>query len=600
MEIDSRSLRPVRAIVVVLAVVVALAVAAEFFKPLALAVLLAFLLNPLAQWIERRGLPRTASLALVLGALFALIVAAVYVLAAQLASLADHLPAYQANVQAKLDGMQLKQGSALEKAVESLASVDDSLHSAGDRRALPVRIVSYPAIVTHLQSLLGPFEVILASTGVVLLLLIFILLEREDISDRIVQLVGWGKIGLTTKTLNQIGNRLSRYVMALALVNAGFGLAVMIGLWAIGLPYPALWGSLAGLLRFIPYAGSLVAFALAELVSIAHFPGWTQPLLVVALFGLAELATCGIEPLVYGKSTGISPTGLLLGVLFWTWLWGGLGLLLANVLTVCLAVTGEAIPALGFLGTLLHRDVEIGEDLRFYQRLLNRDQDAALVLLEDALKAQSLEEVCDRIVIPTLARTEQDHVQGFIEKNDVSFVYRVVRDWIDEIADSDGSISPATAPGSGDDEGLGSIRDAPGTVRFTVIGIASGGGEALILRLLNLLLEPSGVRITILSGSGSPLRVSDKVAEFDPSLLLISHLPPDGLTRARYLIKRLRARLPSIPLAVGYWDTTADLARVADGLRSVSAHRVVLSIASARTLILEQAVPESLASGSRG
>jgi predicted PurR-regulated permease PerM len=598
MDFDSRSLRTVRTLIVVLAVIVALSVAADFFRPLALAILLAFLLTPLVRWIERSGLPRALSVTLALGALFTAIAAVVYVVGGQLASLADQLPAYQANVKAKLEGMRPEQGSTLEKAAVALTNIEASLHSAGDRGAVPVRIVSHPAFMTQLEHLLGPFEAALASAGVVLLLLLFILIEREDISDRIVQLVGWGKIGVTTKTLSQIGHRLSRYVLALALVNTGFGLAVMLGLWAIGLPYPAVWGALAGLLRFVPYVGTLVAFSLPELVSIAHFPAWTQPLLVFALFAFIELAANSIEPLVYGKSTGISPTGLLLGVLFWTWLWGGLGLLLANVLTVCLAVTGQSIPALGFLGILLRRDVEIGDDLRFYQRVLNRDQDAASSLLEDALKVQPFEEVCDRIVIPTLARTEQDHAQGFIEKNDVAFIYRVVRDWLDEISDHGSLSSPASPSASRDNGGITSIRDVPGSERFSVIGVASGGGEALILRMVNLLLAPSGLRITILAASGSPLRVSDRVARFHPKLLLFSHLPPEGLTRARYLIKRLRTRHANIPLAVGYWDTTADVSRVNEVLRSVSVQKVVLSVAAARTLILERAVPEPVPSAS--
>src|SRR5262249_26463133 len=152
---------------------------------------------------------------------------------------------------------------------------------------------------------------------------------------------------------------------------------------------------------------------------------------------------------------------------FWTWLWGGLGLLLANVLTVCLAVTGQSIPALRFLGTLLRHDVDVGDDLRFYQRVLNRDHDAALNLLEEALKARPFAEGCDRIVIPTLARTEQDHAQGFIDKQDVAFIYRVVRDWLDELADREPFNSPASASALRDDE-LSSIHDSPEAARCSV------------------------------------------------------------------------------------------------------------------------------------
>ena len=215
---------------------------------------------------------------------------------------------------------------------------------------MPVRVISQDATLAQLSTFLGPFHVLLAWGGVVLLLLIFFLIESDEISDRTVQMVGWSNIGVTTKTMTQISHVLSKYLTTLALFNAAFGTVIGLGLWAIGLPSPALWGFLAAVFRFVPYLGTLIAFCLPELISIAHFPSWTQPILVLALFATAELVANSIEPLIYGKRTGISPVALLVTALFWTWLWGGLGLLLANALTVCLAVVGQSIPSLGFLG----------------------------------------------------------------------------------------------------------------------------------------------------------------------------------------------------------------------------------------------------------
>ncbi len=380
------------------------------------------------------------------------------------------------------------------------------------------------------------------------LLLVFLLIESNDISDRIVQTVGWGKIGVTTKTMSQIGHVLSRYLVTLALFNLGFGVVIGLGLWAIGLPSPALWGLLAAVLRFVPYLGTVVSFSLPELISIAHFPGWTQPLLVLLLFAGAELVANSIEPLLYGKSTGISPIGLLVAALFWTWLWGGLGLLLANGLTVCLAVVGQSIPGLGFLGTLLRHEVEVAEDLRWYQRVLNRDQDGATALLDQALKTRPLEDVCDEIVIPTLARAEQDREDGFLEKRDVVFIWRVVRDWLDDLEDRDDivlSSPPELPPSTWNRFEFGLLEEIADQ---ELVGIATNGGaDALVLRMLNLLLRPSGVRLRVISATGSPLRISDKVEQLGCGLIVMSHLPPLGLTRTRYLIKRLRHAIPDIP-----------------------------------------------------
>ena len=601
MNLDPNAARIFRALVVAFAIVFIMYVAAEVLKPLALAILLSFILAPLVQWVVRRGLPRSSSVALVLILVFTVVGGVTYVVGGQFASLADQLPTYQANIQKKLVALRPQNDSALDKARQAISSIERSLRPADADYATPVRIVSENAKVAQLQSLFGPFHVTLAFGGVVLLLLIFVLIESNDISDRIVQMVGWGKIGVTTKTMTQIGHVLSRYLATLALFNLAFGVVIGLGLWAIGLPSPALWGLLAAVLRFVPYLGTIVSFSLPEIISIAHFPGWTQPILVIALFGGAELIANSIEPLVYGKSTGISPIGLLVAALFWTWLWGGLGLLLANALTVCLAVVGQSTPGLGFLGTLLRHEVEVADDLRWYQRVLHRDQDGAIALLDQALKSRPLERVCDEIIIPTLARAEQDHHDGFLEKRDVVFIWRVVRDWLDDLADRDDIALTAPSPAPAEHMEPIRVRPAPEIAKQELVGIATnGGGDALILRMLNLLLKPSGVRLTILSATGSPLRVSDKVEQLECGLIVMSHLPPLGLTRTRYLIKRLRARHPDIPMVVGFWDVKADPVQVAEQLRSSSAYHVALSVAAARTMILERTVPKipALASAS--
>jgi len=601
MNLDPNAARIFRALVVAFAIVFIMYVAAEVLKPLALAILLSFILAPLVQWVVRRGLPRSSSVALVLILVFTVVGGVTYVVGGQFASLADQLPTYQANIQKKLVALRPQNDSALDKARQAISSIERSLRPADADYATPVRIVSENAKVAQLQSLFGPFHVTLAFGGVVLLLLIFVLIESNDISDRIVQLVGWGKIGVTTKTMTQIGHVLSRYLATLALFNLAFGVVIGLGLWAIGLPSPALWGLLAAVLRFVPYLGTIVSFSLPEIISIAHFPGWTQPILVIALFGGAELIANSIEPLVYGKSTGISPIGLLVAALFWTWLWGGLGLLLANALTVCLAVVGQSTPGLGFLGTLLRHEVEVADDLRWYQRVLHRDQDGAIALLDQALKSRPLERVCDEIIIPTLARAEQDHHDGFLEKRDVVFIWRVVRDWLDDLADRDDVALTAPSPAPAEHMEPIRVRPAPEIAKQELVGIAiNGGGDALILRMLNLLLKPSGVRLTILSATGSPLSVSDKVEQLGCGLIVMSHLPPLGLTPTRYLIKRLRARHPDIPMVVGFWDVKADPVQVAEQLRSSSAYHVALSVAAARTMILERTVPKipALASAS--
>ena len=209
------------------------------------------------------------------------------------------------------------------------------------------------------------------------------LMGREDLSDRIVGLFGHRQVSLTTRTMEEIGQRISRYLATFALVNSGFGLVIGVGLWLIGVPFAVLWGCLAAMLRFIPYVGPAVAFVLPLVFSFAHFPGWTQPLEVVALFAVVEVALNSfLEPVIYGKTTGVSALGLLVAAMFWTWLWGTMGLLLSTPLTVCLAVLGKYVPSLRFFAALLGEEAELEPDVRLYQRLVALDRDGATEVVD--------------------------------------------------------------------------------------------------------------------------------------------------------------------------------------------------------------------------
>lgn len=641
MNLDVATTRLLRFLLIGGTIIIAMSLAAEVLKPVALAVLVSFLLAPVVSRLERLGLPRVLSVAAVLIVLVAGIVGTSYVVGHQFATLAKEIPAYQQNINTKLAGLKPGESSSLDRVFSAVTELEESIASEEERRdrdrAQPVRIVGGEDLWGRIHTYLGPFESVVALVGIVLLLVVFLLFEREDMGNRIIQLVGWGQIGVTTKTLAQIGRGLSSYLTALALVNAGFGTAIGLGAWAIGLPSPALWGFLAAVFRFIPYLGTVLSFSFPFVIAIAHFPGWTQPLLVFALFAAAEVVVNSIEPLLYGKSTGISPIGLLVAALFWAWLWGPLGLLLANALTVCLAVAGRSIPGLGFLGTLLRHDVEVADDLRWYQKVLSHDLDGSLLLLDEAVSATSFEEVCDRIIVPTLSRAEHDRTHDFVDNRDVAFIWRVVRDWLDDVSDRDDVVmipvpaqpliqaqaqdstepSPVRARAEAARRRLLSrfrlgVRSSPTPVAASkldidplpslgslesedrpLVGLATGGGaDALVLRMLNMLLKPSGVRFTIISAGGSSLQVTDKVAQLDPALILISHLPPIGLTRARYLTKRMRARYPETPVVFGYWDDDAETPKVVESLKPASASRVVVSLASARALILNRA-PEA-------
>ena len=590
MNIDVATTRLLRTLLIGGTIILAMSVAAEVLKPLALAILLAFLLAPPVGRLERRGVPRAASVAVVLLVATGIVGATGYVVGHQFTSLARDAPRYADTIREKVLRLQPADESAFDKVLDAAEKLGAPQEKPAEpelalEKPMPVRIVRENNLWERMETFLGPFESVLAMGGVVLLLVVFLLIERDEIGDKVIQLVGWSQIGVTTKTLSQIGAGLGNYLMALALVNAGFGATIGLGCWAIGLPSPALWGFLAALFRFVPYLGTVLSFSLPFLISMAAFPGWTQPALVLGLFAGAEVVVNAVEPLLYGKSTGISPMALLVSALFWAWLWGPLGLLLANAMTVCLAVAGRHIPGLGALGTMLNHEITVADDLRWYQRVLSHDLDGAISLLDDALKGRSFEEVCDSIVIPTLSRAEHDRSHGNIDPRDVAFIWRAVRDWLDDVAERDDVVLTTPTPGA---EALA----APAPQAATLVGLATGGGaDSLVLRMLNLALEPSGVRVAILTAAGPSLKVTEKLAELEPTMILISHLPPVGLTRARYLTKRLRARYPDVPLTFAYWDHDADTTTIVDRLKPASASRVVVSVASARAAVLDRAAP---------
>ena len=262
------------------------------------------------------------------------------------------------------------------------------------------------------QSAVGPYLEFVGVGSFVLILVLFMLMHREALGDRIVQLFGQRQINLTTRTMSEIGQRISRYLAMITLVNAGYGLTVGLGLWAIGVSYAVLWGCLAAMMRFVPYVGAAVAFLLPLVFSIADFPSWWQPLEVVALFGVVEVALSYLEPVIYGKATGVSALGLLVAAMFWTWLWGLLGILLSTPLTLCLAVLGKYVPSLGFFATILGEEAELDQDIRFYQRLVSLDQDGATTVVDAALKDTPASRGLRSDPGPALSRAERDAAAG--------------------------------------------------------------------------------------------------------------------------------------------------------------------------------------------
>jgi len=513
--------------------------------PLALAVLLTFLLSPVVSTFERRGLGRVPSILVTVLLALSLLGAIGWTLTHQLVTLADELPRYSLNIHHRIADLRgAGKGGSVEKVQNAVADVVGEIEKTGGTRQKPVAVVlEAPSILVHLPSLLQA----LASAGIVTVLVIFMLLERRELRDRLILLIGYRRMTATTRALDEAGTRISRYLLMQSLINGSFGVAVGLGLFLIGIPYAIIWGSLAAALRFIPYLGAFIALLLPLALSLAVFPGWLQPALVVGLFLVLEPITGSVlEPWLYGQSAGVSQVALLIALTFWTWLWGPAGLLMATPLTVCLLVLAKHLPALGFIVVLMGDRPVIETKARYYQRLLARDQDEASDIVEAYVNTEGQESVYDAVLLPALYYAKQDRDRGLLSEGDVQFVGQATREILDVLAQD------APAPLEIDTGDL-SVTD-PGYTPVRILGCpARDEVDALGLEMVRHLLGPARHRIEL---SGTGMLTAEVVAWVDlhrPALVCIGAVAPGGLSQARHLCKRLRSQCPELTIVVGRW-----------------------------------------------
>lgn len=410
---------------IVLAVVVVIAslyFGQDVLIPLAMAVLLSFLLSPVIALLQSWRFGRIPAVLTVVVLAFVLSGALAWVVAGQLYSLANTLPKYQQNLQAKINSVWKPLGKGLDKSSATVREIDKQLSNlpneptqAASPGVMKVEIVqSRWSALSLLRNAFGPILRPLGTAGIVIVFVIFMLLNREDLRDRLIYLIGPGQLHATTEALDDAASRVSRYLLIQSMINGAQGVAVGIGLFAIGVPNAVLWGLLTAILRFIPYIGPWVAALAPITLALAVFDGWTQPLMTVGLILVLELISNNvIEPWLYGASIGVSPFALLVAAVFWTWLWGTAGLMLSAPLTVCLVVMGKYIPQLEFLSALLGDKPVLEPKARFYQRLLATDQQEAGEVLDEYLKENPLVDACDTILIPALGLAEQDRIAAF-------------------------------------------------------------------------------------------------------------------------------------------------------------------------------------------
>jgi predicted PurR-regulated permease PerM len=528
--------------------------------PVAMAILLTFLLSPVSGALERIALGRLPSVILVVVLTFSLLAGIGWIVTLQFGSLANELPKYTVNIRQKIaDVRGAGKGGVLEKVQKTVEEVKseiqkgDEVTTAKDQRR--------PVVVQPVESFtfwpvplaVGPMIERFASAGLVIVLVIFMLVQREDLRNRLIRLVGYGRLTVTTRALEEAGQRISRYLLMQTIINSSFGLAVGLALYLIGLPYAILWGFLAALLRFIPYIGPFAAAIMPSALSLAVFQGWLWPLVVIGLFLALELFNnMVLEPLLYGESAGVSGVGLLVAIAFWTWLWGPVGLVLATPLTVCVVVFGKYVPRMDFIGVLMSDQPAMASNMSYYQRLLAMDQAEAAEIVEEHLTSHPTEQIYDEVLIPALNYARRDRELGRLTEDGEQFVFRATREILEDL----NSLMPKSSSESADSEKAAVAAEdfTPPLPQVRILGWpARDEADGLALHMFRRLLDSTRYEVEVMSDAVLTAEVVARIGEESPAMILIATVSPGGLAQTRYLCKRLRARFPTLKIAVGRW-----------------------------------------------
>jgi predicted PurR-regulated permease PerM/methylmalonyl-CoA mutase cobalamin-binding subunit len=593
-----RGSSPLFALVAIIAVVSALYLAKEILLPLALAILLSFLLTPLANRLERWRMPRVLAVILVVAASFVPLGIVGGIVTNQLVALSDSLPRYRQsivnNVAAKVRsirpssdtlntvsktvedlGQKLADGDSVEaddvadaanqepenaSTQEGAAAGDESDGNDGEdvNKAVPVEVINRPSLLDQVGTWLSQLAAPLTTAGLVVVLVFFLLLDRESQRNRLIQLFGRSNLRLTTEAFHDAAGRVGRYLRMLFLINLSYGIAVAAGLWLIGLPSAIMWGVLGFTLRFLPYIGPWISALGPILVSVAVTEGWTQPLLVMGMYVVYELFLNNVaEPLLYGSSVGVSSVGVILSAIFWTWLWGPIGLVLAMPMTVCLLVTAHYIPQLRFLKVILADQPPLTPPERIYQRLLAFDYNEPLKVARTHLKTSTLASFYDDVLIPALVLAEQDRHAGLLNEDQEDFVQEGAGDLVAELRDAasvvdepDAEASTIRAPTSD-----GPLTTDAEKARVLCIPLRDEADETAA-QMLAQLLAAEGFAVETEAAASLTSELVDRVETTASDVVVISILPPISPRDSRLLWKRLRGRYPDLPIIVGFWNST--------------------------------------------
>ena len=572
-EGELRSKLSGRTILILIGVAVILRLGQEIFVPLALSLLLAFTLAPIVSFLRKRSVPRIAAVLLAVVLAFCAIAVFSIVVATQVANLAENIPAYQRNLVDKVHSLaQAGAGNGvldhLSKAVERVGAeiqtrAVESQTPPTDQaptiqKPMPVEIVTRSDPIQTLGNLLLPLISPFATAGLVVVLVIFMLLEREDLRDRFIRLVGLGDLHRTTTALQDAGKRVGKYLLMQLVVNTLYAVPITVGLWALGIPNAILWGLLTLVLRFVPYIGAIIGMILPLFLALAIAPGWSLVIWVGALYLTTELVSNNVvEPWLYGAHTGLSPLAIIISAIFWSWLWGPLGLMLSTPLTVCLVVLGRHVPQFGFLDVLLGNEPVLEPHEKLYQRLLAGDPNEASDNAEEFLEEEYLVDYYDKVGMPALLLAELDRQRGVMSERQIELVASSSLSLVENlsaIADEEENEAETTPEDAPKTEAELELPDGQGRSVLCIGG--RGGLDDAAAAMLSQVLEVQGATATMALHSDHMARGALALPTDGMDTAIVAFLNGNSKSRARQIVRRLKRFKPA--LRVGIFVPTAN------------------------------------------
>jgi predicted PurR-regulated permease PerM len=598
----------------------------EIFVPIALAILLSFVLAPLVGVLQRIRMPRGLAVVSVVILAFVLIFAMGSLLATQLTQLAGDLPRYQSTISEKIQsfrettagrgtlerasGMLKDLSKELEKPKDAAAGTGSILSPKAPAPLTPVPVEVRqpdPSALESLQSLISPLLHPLATTGIIIIFVIFILLQREDLRNRLIRLAGSHDLQRTTAALDDAAGRLSRLFLIQLLLNGTFGVVIGLGLWLIGIPSAILWGILATVLRFVPYIGAAIAAAFPLALAVAVDPSWSMLLWTIALFLVVEpIVGHVIEPMVYGHSTGLSPVAVVASATFWTALWGPIGLVLATPLTVCLVVLGRHVERLEFLDVMFGDRPALTPPEIFYQRMLAGDPTEAAEKAEEFLKERSLSSYYDEVALKGLQLAQVDAERGALDDERLTKIRDAVDEFTNNLSDQDDRLPPKLRSTT-DAEATSAVESVAEDAPYEDLPVLSKGElpsewqseyPVLCVAGRSFLDEAAAIMLGQLSTAhGLAARVEGaealstanifRLETTGVAVVCLVYMDGSGPAHMRYSVRRLRRKLPKATIILGCWMKDMDPAGLELLRDGAKADLVAASLGEAIKLCIE-------------